>query len=116
MKRLAILAALALASCGPLSIATLPPPGRIADTTKLDEQGALSIELAYQAANLAIRAANRAGMLSTANRARAADLDSAAYKAVLAARAAYDTGNSASYSAALVNAKSLIGQILELAS
>lgn len=119
MKRITLIAAaLLLSGCGMTSLltppVTPPAPATIADRTRVDEQAALSVELAYQAANLAIRTANSAGALSDANKLRAADLDNRAYKAVLAVRAAYDAGNATNYGAAAAQARQAITDILEL--
>lgn len=114
MKPLFLLPLFAIAACAPMSTGSLPPPSEITEHTVLDEKAGLSVELAYQAANLAARTANRAGVLSPSTKARLADLDTAAYNAVLNARMAYDLGNSQSYAEATVKAQGIIRQILAL--
>lgn len=112
--KLAFLLPLALSGCGLPSLLTAPPPATVANQTKLDEQAAIGIELAYQAANLAIRTANRAGALSPSDKLKAADLDNQAYRAVLAVRAAYDAGNDTNYGAASAKAQEAVLALLKL--
>lgn len=108
---LALCAGLALCACN-LPGGVPPAPASVADQTKVDEQAALSVELAYQSAVLAVRTANRAGLLSPADRARAAELDTRAYAAVQAVRAAYEAGNAASYRSAVESARSAIAGLV----
>ena len=119
MKRLLLIPLLlALSACGGLTgllgaPANLPAsPSAIANTTKLDEQAALGVELAYQAANRATYFAAKAGVLSPDAKLRAAELDNTAYKAVLATRAAYDAGNATSYAVAATRAQAAISTLL----
>ena len=119
MKRLILLPVLlGLSACGGLAGLMTPPanfpasPSAVANTTKLDEQAALGVELAYQAANRATFFAAKAGFLSPDAKLRAADLDNAAYKAVLATRAAYDAGNATSYAVAATRAQAAISTLL----
>lgn len=116
MKFLTPLAALALTACGPLAMmAGIPAaPAAVANRSTLDEQAALSVELAYQASVTAIRFANRTGALSAENKQRAADLDNQAYRAVLAVRSAYDAGNATSYGAASAKAQAAVRDLLAL--
>lgn len=119
MKRLMLLAclSLSLAGCGPmLALAGgIPPaPAAVADRTVIDEQAALSVELAYQAAALAIATAADFGALNGERATRAAAIDRAAYRAVLATRAAYDAGNTTSYGAAAQSARTQIAALLAL--
>jgi hypothetical protein len=104
---------LGLAACGPLN--SLPPaPAALADKTLLDEQSALSVELAYQAEALTLRTALRSGLLTGDAATRAAALDNRAYAAVTAVRAAYDAGNASGYAEALLNARQAIAATLTL--
>lgn len=115
MKLLMIPLAMALSACNPLAIPTPPAsPSAVANTTKLDEQAAISVELAYQAANRAVFFASRAGVLSADAKLRAADADNIAYKAVLGVRAAYDAGNATSYGAASVKAQQAVTTMLSI--
>lgn len=120
MKRiLAACLALSLTGCAPLlaAMGSIPAsPSAVADRTPLDEQAALSVELAYQAANIAVSTAVDVGALRGPNAARVAELDRRAYRAVLTARAAYDAGNAGSYGAALATARSEIASLLALLS
>jgi hypothetical protein len=112
---LALCAPLALAGCGFGSVASVPPaPVAVADQTVLDEQAALAVELAYKAARLAAELGVDAGVIRGANAARVAALDNAAYQAVLAARAAYRTGNADTYKSALVQARTSVAALLAL--
>jgi hypothetical protein len=111
MKRLLILASLALASC--TTVPQIPAaPVEVADRTALDEQAALSVELAYQAAATAVLTANRAGIIPAAVKPRIAAADRKAYAAVGAVRSAYDAGNAASYATALPLARSAVTDLL----
>lgn len=120
MRNLILVLALAvpLAGCGLLTgIASVPPaPVAVADRTVLDEQAALSVELAYQAATVAVGAAADAGILRGDNALKAAAIDKKAYQAVLKVRAAYDAGNATGYGAALAIARTEIGSLLALIS
>lgn len=114
MRKLLFAAALlplALAGC-----ATLPSvptsPGAVAETTVLDEQGALGVELAYKAFRTALEVAVDAGVLRGANATKAATLDNRAYAAVQAARAAYRAGNASSYTQAVSDARAAIAAAL----
>lgn len=100
----AALAALALASCAPLTVGTGPAP--IADSTILDEKAALGVELAYKVARTLAETAVDVGLVKpgTPLARRVADADNRAYAAVQAARAAYRAGNAASYGAAVSQA------------
>lgn len=112
-----IAASLALCACAPNTSADggLPnAPGDLADATVLDEQTALSVELAYQAAGLAVKSAADAGVLHGDAAAKAAKLDRQAYGAVRAVRDAYDAGNADSYAQAAVIARKQIAAILAL--
>jgi hypothetical protein len=96
-------------------IAALPAaPTEIANTTVLDEQAALSVELAYQASALTLRSGLRAGLIKGPDAVRAAKADQIAYSAVQAVRAAYDAGNARSYTAALVAAREAVTRSLNI--
>lgn len=109
--------ALLLAGCGPMlsAIGLVPPaPVAVAQTTKLDEQVALSVELAYKGARLAVSTGIKAGLIKGALAGRIAAADDTAYKAVVAVRAAYDAGNAASYDIAAERARAAIADIITL--
>lgn len=119
MKHLLLLAclSLSLSGCGPMlsMMAGIPPaPAAVADRSVIDEQAALSVELAYQAAALALSTAADFGALTGERATRAAAIDRAAYRAVLATRAAYDAGNATSYGAAAASARTQIAALLAL--
>lgn len=103
------LAALALPAC---SMPMAEPPANTANATIVDEQAALSVELAYQAAATAVLTADRAGVIPAAARSRIAAADRRAYAAVRSARAAYDTGNADSYATALPRARAAVADFL----
>ncbi len=111
---LAALLPLALTACAGLgSLPNIPTsPGAVADTTVLDEQGALGVELAYKAFRTALEVATDAGVLKGANATKAAALDNRAYAAVGAARAAYRAGNATSYAQAVTDARAAINAAL----
>lgn len=119
MKRiiLASLAALAISGCGVLSALAVPPaPAAVADKTIIDEQAALAVELAYQAASMAVGTAADLGVLKGESATKAAAIDRKAYRAVVAVRAAYDAGNATSYGAAAATARAEITALLALIS
>lgn len=88
-------------------------PAEVADKTILDEQGALSVELAYKAARTVVEVAVDAGLIKGELASTIARLDRDAYSAVLAVRSAYDAGNATSYSSAIDRARSIISSIIE---
>lgn len=110
--------ALGLASCGLASAALGPPdnlvPAAAADKTVLDEQVAISVELAYQAAVLTVSTATKAGLVKGATAEKLLAADNKAYQAVLAVRAAYDTGNARTYAEAATAAQNAIRQVVSL--
>jgi hypothetical protein len=110
--------AMGLASCGVASAALGPPenlvPAAAADQTVLDEQVAISVELAYQAAVLTVSTATKAGLVKGATAEKLLAADNKAYQAVLAVRAAYDTGNARSYTEAATAAQNAIRQVVSL--
>lgn len=117
---LACLAAMSVAACGTLGTITSAMtggPAVIADQTKLDEQVGLSLTLAYtaaaKAAGLAIQVAAAAGHpFSSATVQKIGQLDTRAYNAVTAVRAAYVAGNGTNYLSAISDARAAINDIL----
>lgn len=118
MKRLylAICAPLALSGCAGLgALAGMPAaPVEAADSTVIDEQGALAVELAYKAARIAIETGVDAGLIRGERAAKAAEIDNTAFAAVQAARRAYRAGNATSYGAALAEARAAISDMIAL--
>lgn len=113
---LAVLAIMAVPSgCTPGSVSATPPaPVAAADQTVLDERAMIAVEQSYLAVGAAIEAATSAGVLKGAAASRVERLDALAMEALVALRAAYDTGNAASFGEALGRAKSTIAQISAL--
>lgn len=106
-------AALGVSSLGLVSCETVPTgPRDVADQTILDERAALAVELAYRAAGTALEIAVDAGALTGENAAAAARLENRAYTAVLAVRAAYDTGNASTYAEAVDSAQRAVSAVL----
>lgn len=106
-------ACLAMSACSLASAPYIPAsPSEIANQTALDEQTALSVELAYQAAGLAVRTAVDAGIVKGETAENIATLDGKAYGAVRAVRSAYDAGNAESYAAAADIARSSVAAIV----
>lgn len=115
MKRIAILAALALAGCTPGGLTSVPAsPAEVADTAVLDEQGALAAELAYKAARVAVETGVDAGVIRGVSATRFAELDRKAYVALEKVRTAYRIGNADSYASALTEARGAITALLSL--
>ena len=112
-----IFAAASLCACAPAgsAIGGLPAaPAEIADATVADEKAALTVEIAYQAAALTVKAMAQNNIIMGTSAERIAALDRAAYDAVKAARAAYDAGNADSYQAAEAIARDHIAALLRL--
>lgn len=117
---LMILFALALSGCtipgisfGPSSLP--PAPVAAANQTVLDEQAALSVELAYKAARTAIEIAVDAGAIKGERAKKFADLDNKAYAAVGIVRSAYRAGNATDYATGLSQARLAIADLLAIA-
>jgi hypothetical protein len=121
-QRLAPLVAISLVGCAQngLGLAPANPPvagerPRAADQTVLDEQAALSVELAYKAARTALEIGAETGLLKGRGAAAAAEADNRAFAAVLAVRAAYRGGNAGDYGKAVAAARATIAALLSLA-
>lgn len=124
MKRLIVVAfALALAACAITPKAAVstaaraadtigaPAPANLADQTTLDEGALLRLERIYKAIRTAAEMAVDTGMIRGAMATRIADADNFAFGKLRLARAAYDTGNAASYTQALREAEPAIAAI-----
>lgn len=106
-------AALALASCSAVTTpGPLPTPSEVVDRTAMDEQAAVSVELAYKAFRTALELAVDSGVLKGERAAKAAKADQTAYNAVLVMRTAYRTANSEDYLNAARSAKIAVEQAL----
>lgn len=108
---------LALSGCGGLSDAvnSIPAsPVAVAESTTLDEQGALAAELAYKAARIAVETGVDAGVIKGATAAKVAQLDQRAFAALGVVRKAYAAGNAASYASALTTVRAAIADLLTL--
>jgi hypothetical protein len=125
MKRLLVAAlALCLAACtggqinsagtvaaGAADAAGLPAPATVADKTTLDEEGLLRLERLYKATRTAVEMAVDAGVIHGAVASRIAAADNKAFHLLGLARSAYDTGNAATYTAAVAQAQAAISDI-----
>lgn len=96
---LALICAAPLASC-----ANLTSPVASANQTKLDEQAAIGVNLAYKAFRLAAETGIEAGFIKGDVAAKVASADNRAFAAVQAVDAAYRAGNSTDYASAVANA------------
>ena len=106
---------LGVSACGALG-AIPPSPASAAQTIVLDEQGALGVELAYQAAALSLRTGLRAGFIKGEAASKARTADTKAFGAVRAVRAAYDAANATDYGEALARARESVGALIALAN
>lgn len=106
---------LGVTACGALS-AIPPSPASAANATVLDEQGALGVELAYQAAALSLRTGLRTGFIKGETAQKAAAADTKAYGAVRRVRDAYDAANATDYGEALARARESVGALIALAN
>ena len=117
MKRLILAGlAIALSGCGLLTLpAGIPAaPAAVANTTVLDEQAALGVELAYKAERIALETAVDAGRLTGARATQAATLDDKAFAAVKVARRAYLAGNATDYATAIAQARLAVTDTLAI--
>lgn len=128
MKRLLLLAPLALAACtagqavntaGTVAATTadavgVMSPSDFADKTMLDEQGMLACENFYKAARIAVETGVDAGLIKGEAAAKVAALDNQAYAALGAVRSAYRAGNAQSYKNALREAQAATANLLSL--
>lgn len=106
-----ILLAFAALSLVPLGACeTISTPSEISDTTKLDEQGAIGVNLAYKAFRLSVETGVEAGLIKPGSELaiKIADADNKAFAAVQAVDAAYRAGNSQSYADAVARANAAI--------
>lgn len=110
-------AALVLPGCtGIMSRLSAVPasPAAVANSTTLDEQGALAVELAYKAARIAMETAVDAGLVKGSRATSVAAADNKAYAAVQVARRAYMAGNATDYATGLASARLAIADLLAL--
>jgi hypothetical protein len=77
---------------------TIPTsPGQVANSTKLDEQAAVTAHLAYKSWRLAVETSVNAGLIKGQLAAHVAQLDNQLYSALQAVDAAYASGNATNY-------------------
>lgn len=107
MRKILLACALALT---PLSAcATLPTsPAVVANTTTLDEQGAIAVGLGYKIFRIAVETGINAGIIKGSLATKVAALDNQLFTAVTAVDAAYQAGNAASLATALAKANRLL--------
>lgn len=84
----------------------LASPASVANQTKLDEQAAIGVNLAYKSFRLAVETAVEANIVVPGSplALKIADLDNRAFSAVQAVDAAYKAGNSNDYATAVARA------------
>ena len=118
MKKLLLLAgvALAISGCHYSDAGTNLTPAHYADQTKVDEQGAVTAELAYKSWRLAVETGVDSGFIKGKTATQVAALDNKLYSALKAVEAAYAAGNAsdiatsaASFNAILASGYSAIG-------
>jgi hypothetical protein len=106
MKKILLLVlclfAVPLAACAEL--ASVPTsPSSVTNTTKLDEQAALTAQLAYKSWRIAVETGVNAGLIKGQLATHVAQLDNQLYSALQAVDAAYSAGNAASFATAIGN-------------
>jgi len=100
MRKLTIIVALACAV--PLNgCVTVPSPAALANSTKADEQGINTLELAYKTWRLAVETGVNAGTIKGQLAGHIADIDNKLYSALQSAEAAYQSANSTTYNDAV---------------
>lgn len=82
---------------------TVPSPAALANTTKLDEQGVNTAELAYKAWRIAVETGVNAGQIKGQLAQRVAGFDNQLYSALQAVESAYNAGNASDYKTAVAN-------------
>jgi hypothetical protein len=116
MRKILIIAALALAI--PASACTAIPtsPAAVAGTTTVDEKTAITFELAYKTWRVAVETGINAGQIKGPLATKIAGLDNQLYSALQAVEAAYAGANSAdiltavnNFNTAYANAYAAIG-------
>jgi hypothetical protein len=93
-----VVAALPLAACVTDAI---PQPAAYANTTVVDEQAAITAELAYKSWRLAATTGVQSGLIKGQTAAHVAALDNKLYATLTAVESAYAAGNAASIQAAV---------------
>jgi hypothetical protein len=118
MKAIILAPLLLLASCAGLGSLLTPPasPAAVANTTTLDEQAALGVELAYKAARTAVEVGVDAGLIKGTRATQFAELDNKAFNAVVIVRRAYRAGNATDYATGLSQARLAVADLLSLVS
>lgn len=89
-------------------------PRAVADETIVDEQSALAVELAYQAARTAAELAVDAGLVKGEQALELAEADRLAYEAVRGVRAAYEAGQANSYLEAVPRAREAVARVINI--
>jgi hypothetical protein len=106
MRRLLIICACALAlpltACD-LATTGVAAPATYANTTKADEQGAVTAELAYKTWRLAVETGVNSGAIKGQLAGHVADLDNQLYSALQVVEKAYAAGNSGDIATAVGN-------------
>lgn len=113
MKRLMLLAAaFALTPLTACDFGSTASPASVANTTILDEQVAVSIELAYKAARTALETGVDAGLIKGELATKVALADNKAFAATQAVQQAYKAGNASNYASAAIQAQAAIRDLL----
>lgn len=114
MKKLLIvpLAALALATSGCALLGIPSSPQAASDATIKDEQAALAVETMYAGWRAFVETGVDLGLIKGDLAARMQVYDNRIYAYVKVARHAYDTGQTASYQAAVNSARNLIAEAM----
>jgi hypothetical protein len=102
MKKLLFLALLTLPATACVNPA-LSSPATVAESTKLDEQGAITVNLAYKMWRIAVETGVTSGQIKGPLAGKLAKLDNLLYGMVQAVDAAYAAGNSTAYLTAIAN-------------
>jgi len=114
MRASIILAALALSGCALAPGGSPPPPSTVTNASTLDEKLALGVESLYKVARTAAEFAVDHKLIKGERATQVAAVDNAAYKAVLACRAAYSASNATSYAQAAAEATGAIAALLSI--
>jgi hypothetical protein len=124
MRKLILIAVIALSACTPQLATVGDAPGAmggmsmgsIADNTKLDEQAVITAELGYKAWRQVITLGVQSGFIKGKLAGQLANADNDLYAALTGVQDAYELGNAtslklalASFNAALKNANGLVG-------
>lgn len=117
MRSFVLIVCLALSACAGIPAGIVPTPSTVTEQTKLDEQAAITVNLAYKAWLITVETGINAGLIKGTLATRVAVVDNQLYTALKAVDSAYAAGNASNYliaitefNRALSNANLVLGR------